>query len=655
MSFTHYIDGIEVNEPNEWPDFEQEIARDFDKRMVTVQYPGDATFTKGGYRRLRDMFMQSDCGIAVYEAYDECDGVRILLVRANIILADCEWNLNRCEVSCSLVDDGIMARIDNNRKIPMSPRADLSKNGVPITPALDIPLEVFATQTGAYLPDPRKAFDWLAVMQNAVQYLTDSNITLVSSWYNSLPDNERWAMLSGHQLRSADTAVNADRITYTFEDLFQDMAKTYNLWMVVQRDNNGNPFIVIEQEEALFSTAVAADFPWQDNLVQSVDRDQLWATVTIASKEALRNQDNVQSLPYLILQGFSEESFAFTGICNTDAELDLKRVFAWDTNLIESVIGPNTNHPELVFFIQYDRTTNQATRNDWLNPGGLPVLYNEAGMNSKVLNRYALPSNVGSNVAPQTASFRARRTSTGVDYIDNSTGFNPSPIVDPAPFQATLVDPGSNYTPSTYTAPAQGYYVIRVTRLWQIVENSFALAGFGPQLFLQKKLLSKIFIRRRNSLSVVVQTFQDQRGFEGAQFNIFTPAGLYEHVFSQGMQLNAGDTVEVLFQFIGSVSFGAPAGQVVARDLPNSIFESTFVATGGGVLTNVDVDAARIITYDFERFTPATRWANMLGDPSLAVRVAPDENLKLGHIATATRNISKGTTTYTLICKRDQK
>ena len=112
MTFTHYIDGQVVSEPTGWQDFEQEIARDFDKRMVTVQYPSEATFTKGGYALLRSMFLESDCGIVVYEAYDECDGVRSLLVRAHIILADCEWNLNRCEAKCSLVDDRILVPLE---------------------------------------------------------------------------------------------------------------------------------------------------------------------------------------------------------------------------------------------------------------------------------------------------------------------------------------------------------------------------------------------------------------------------------------------------------------------------------------------------------------------------------------------------------------
>jgi hypothetical protein len=489
-------------------------------------------------------------------------------------------------------------------------------------------------------------------MQHAVRYMTDSNVTLVSSWYNALPDDERWALLSGFQLRTGATGTGTNRITYTFEDLFLEMAKTYNLWMVVQRDNDGNPFVVIEQEGALFSTTVAADFPWTDNLVQGVDREQLWATVRVGVSEAIKNQAAVQSLPYLVLQGFSEELFHFEGVCNTDAELDLVREWGWDTNLIQSVIGGNTDHEELTFVVQYNRTTNEAVDSDWFNPGGLPSLYNEAAMNINVLNRYALPSNVGSFYAALDASFRARRTSSGTDYVNTDTGPTAVPTFVAAPFEAELIDPGGNYVPSFYTAPQQGYYVFRVTRLYNILTNSFPVTFFQ----VQKRIVSRILIERRDVSNTLIQTWSFESGPITDLPQLFTPVGPYEHQISLGVVLNQDDTIRVLFAFNGTGS-GDPlaTGTIVARDQPDSIFESTFVATGGGTLTNIDPDAARIITYQFDRFTPSTRWTRMLNDPSLAVRVAPDDVLKLGHIAKATRNVLKGSTSYELICKRDQK
>ena len=128
------------------------------------------------------------------------------------------------------------------------------------------------------------------------------------------------------------------------------------------------------------------------------------------------------------------------------------------------------------------------------------------------------------------------------------------------------------------------------------------------------------------------------------------------HEVSNGFVLNAGDYVRVLFGFNFS-SGGDPlaTGTITVQDQPLSTFGTTFVATGGGAVTNIDPEQSRVITYEFDRITNATDWRAMISDPTLAVQVAPDQALKLGHIQRASRNIYKGTTSYTLICKRSQK
>jgi hypothetical protein len=652
MSFTHYIDGVAVNEPGGWDDFEQEISRDFDTRTISTSFPSEATFTGEGYKRLRALFVADDCGIVSYEAYDECDGLRILIVRADIILADCEWNLNRCEVNCSLVDDGIGSRISNNKGIEIFPTATETKNADALSAVPVIPLEVFNPVNGLYYAPVRRAFDWMEAIQHAVRYITDSNVTVVSQWYNSLPDDERIAVLSGYQLRTADASPNGEWVSYSFEDLFMEVAKKYNLWMAVQRDLSGNPFIVIEQEPALFSNAVAASFPWQDNLIQSIDRDQLWATVRVGSEDGLPNQGAVQALPFLILQGFSNEKFHFEGVCNTQAELDLLSEWGIDTNVIERLVLNNDDgYDKTTFLVQYNRTTNEAVQSDWLNPGGLPALYNEQLMNVNVLNRYSLPSNVGQFVGDQDESFEAVRSTLGTDFADTSAGTTVGSFVA-APFQIPISDPGGNYTASFYTAPTQGYYVFQVRRLWDVTANSFPVTGFN----IQKRIVSRIRFERRDAANVLLGFWEFEDSVPIAQAGVFTPVGPYTHAVDQGIVLNATDTVRVLFAYTGATA-GDPlaTGTITARDRTGSAFLTTFVASGGGILTNINPANARILTYSFDRLTTARQWTTLIGDPSQAIQVSTDDNLKTGHIMSATRNILKGTTSYEIICKRDQK
>jgi hypothetical protein len=650
MSFTHYINGIPVVEPKEWRNFEQEIVRDLERRTISTKYPGSSTFTRGAYRMLRDMFVAEDCGIVEYQCTETCAGQTLLVVTANIILADCKWNLNRCEVECSLVDDGVDARITNNRGIPISPTADRSKNDVPIDPVGGIGIGMFNTVNGNPISG-RIMYDWLECMQHAVQYMTDANVTLVSDWYTNLPDEERYAITTGFQIRTADTTQIGTRVVYKFEDLFMEIAKKYNLWLVVERDVNGIPVVRIEQEGYTFADVPAAQFEYQDNLIQSVDREQLWARVDVGSENALKNQGAVQSLPFLVLQGFSTEEFHFETECNTDAVLDLVNKWIIDTNTIQVILGGDSSHDEDNVIIQYDRSTNEAVSSDWYNPLGLPSLYNERLMNINVLNRYDLPSNVGVFYSALDAGFEARSNAAGTPVTDTTTTSTIGTYANAA-FPDIILDPGGNYAPSDYTAPAQGFYVFEVRRLWEVTENTFPVVV--PDV--QKRAISKIALLRYNSSNVLQAIAEFSSSGLVQEPGVFTPAGNYLHSVTQGFVMNAGDYVRVQFRFDFTSGFDpAASGTITANDRPESIFGTSFVATGGGVITNIDPQDARVIVYEFDRITSAARWKALTNNPTLAIDVAPDTDLKRGHVKSAKRNIYKGTTSYSLICKRSQK
>jgi hypothetical protein len=650
MSFTHYINGSQVQEPLGWRDFAQEITRDREKRTIAIKYPGTATFTKSVYTALRSLFIANDCTIVTYEAWETCGTTTILILRADIILADCKWNLARCTVECSLVDDGIGSRITNNLKVPISPGAPKTKNGEPLTAVAPFSLRVFDTVTGAY-GTTRNAFDWLECMEHAVRYITDSNVTLVSQWYNNLPDDERLAITTGYQLRTGNPAPGDDRVVYNFEDLFGEVALKYNLWMTVQRDLSGNPFVVVEPESVFYSATVAASFPWTDNLIQSIDREQLWATVRVGSQDGIKNQDAVQSLPYLLLQGFSDEVFHFEGVCNTDAELNLVSKWGIDTNLIQKVLDGDTGFEETTFLIQYTESTGDATGSDWFTPGGLPLLYNEQLMNINVLNRYDMPSNIGSFYNALDASFAAESLVASTPYTDATIAPSFS-VLATAPFPAIISDPGGNYAPNDYTAPAQGYYVFNVLRLWEVTANTFPVLFSGGQ----KRAESRIVFQRFDVFNTLIAQASFTSGPLTVTPQLLSPVGPYTHEVTQGFVLNVGDYVRVQFGF-ATTSSGDPlaTGSITMRDRPSSTFGTTFVATGGGVITSVDPGAARVVVYEFERITTAARWEDMTTDPSLAVEVSENADLRTGNILSASRNIYKGTTYYTLIAKRSDR
>ena len=656
---TFYLNGQEINKPKGWDGYTQSIERDFNRRFVMVAYPTTFTMEGGsGYEVLRALFLADICGIAIFEAFDICDGIRYQLVKGNIIITDCEWNLNKCTAEVNLVDDGIGARVENNWRIPIAPEAVVTKNGEALAPVVPIAVEVFDS-AGAYLLDPRQCFDWLDCIQHAVLYMTDNLVTVQSAWYQALPDDERVALCLGYQLRVADPGNVDRRVTYTFEKLFREAARRYNLWLAVKRDNFGNPFLVIEPENDVFNATQAFAMPWVDDLVQSVDTEQMFSAVDVGVTDARKNLDLVDPLPFIPLLGFSVERLQFEGVCNIDSILDLRQEWNSDTNSIDSVLGGNDDFDDDVFLIQYDRTTLQAVEGFYFQELA-PSLYNEQMLNKSVLSRYSLPSAVGQNYGPVDAQFRASNPAGPYAFQQFA--------VPPLPFQVlfysllnTSIFPDDTNFPNNnaggawdpvlnrYTAPVTGFY------------------SFGLQFDLRAQMFESI------GTPAVSLNFQARmQRFDAVDTPIGPPSVLNwtsnfadaitvtgSYPFNNGaigVNMEAGDYVTFeMFAAVARLFAGVapPVIRVVVGGPNNAIF-TTFVPPGGGQV-NVDPDAARIITYQFERLVGIADWQQLVNDPTLGVGVSPDGTTpRACHVMKAERNVLKGRTRFTLITNRTQ-
>ena len=653
MMWEHYLDGTLVSSPADFSEAEQVLRRDFTKRIVAVEYRGSVTFTADGHALLRSLFVQgAGCGIVKYEAYTMCGGVRILAIRANIIMADCDWNLNRCEVTCSLVDDGIGARISNNVKVPISPTSVVTKNGDPNATVPVVPLEVF-NNSGVYQVPTRTAYDYFACMVHALRYITDDNVTVVSTWYNGLPDDERFAILSGYQLRTgSQVAPEDERVRYTWDELFSEISKKYNLWLYVTRDTLGAPVINIEPEADTYLQQVGTSHAWQDNLEQSIDRDQLWASVKVGSTSGISNREATLPLPFLVLQGFSEEAFQFDGVCNTEVELDLVSQWGICTNLINRVaIGGNDEFDDDPFIVQYNRTNNRATIGNYFSS---VALYNEALLNINVLNRYPLPSQVGGGFGPVGDNFRASALSFGATVTVPTASITVGTAVLQL-FDDDVNPPNENpngtWDPvlSRYTVPVQGFYQFRVLHIWEVLTNTFPLNVVG----IKKGAVSRIVFRRFDAFNVLQssQTFTRRGVLDPFQT---TPVGKYNHEAIAGFVLNPGDYVNVAIAFdTTQQAFGG--GVIEMRTRPGTFILTQFVANGGGSITSADSDAARIVTLQYDRLVDASTWASFTADPRQAVTVAPDGSaFRLGHIKEASCKLQTGEASWTLVATRDQ-
>lgn len=659
---THFLDGIQVGEPKGVQDFTEEIDRNIKERILAVKYASPLTFTHDGYTYLNDKFIADGyCGEVAYEAYHECDGDTRLCARGVIKISDVKFDLSKCEADAPVTSDGAGANLANNNEIPISPLAPKSKNGVAITPVTTFSLEVFDPDD-VIPPANRNAWDWWEAMQHAVQYMSDGQQTIVSDWYDALPDTERYAITTGEELRTG--AGNEERVVWNFKRLFFEIAMKYDLWIGIQRVND-LPVIRVEPQSYWYGTSPTLYHTDLEGLVRAVDIDKLWASVEVGSDIGEREYGATFALPFIVLRGHTKEEFHFAGVCNTKEKLDLVNEWIIDTNVIQDIfVNGNDEHDDELVIIQYDRSTNDAVQGDYLNPSNLPFLYNEQLLNINVLARYALPSPVGAYFNSLAAEAQAVRTVTAsTEFYSGPAGSSALAIVQfdtdfpPDGYDTTNAwgNGTAQGTPvsqanSRYTAAGQGSFNFEFDVRWRVVGSEPTLIG-GP---------IPITLFKRISLSIAFERYDSGNTLISTQTFTTTPTyalGVFSLNEEVSVSMNTGDYVQVRYNFIHTDFAPAPtqngtggAPGITVQLLDDSVFRTLFIYGGGYV--NGTGEAPRVITYEFERPIGTAAWVSLTADPRAMVNIGGGPNaLTQTHVLNAKRKVFDGSTEWTMIAK----
>lgn len=663
MELTHYIDGQLVEEPKGWGEFTEDIKRNYKERMIGTEYPIDVTFTGGAYATLSDLYDSDPCGIVSYVVKQDCgNGVEEDAIVCSIVLADIEFNLDRCTATVKATDDGIGARIANNKGVKVSPGAIKSKTGEDIDAAASIDLEIFspaAVSLGTYLPDTRRVYDWKEAMRHCVEYITDLNVTIISDWYDNLDDSERYAIVDGLELRTF--VGGATNVTYTFSELFNELGKKYGLWLAATRDVDGNAVLRIEPESYFYGTASGLSLSDTRDLIRSVDQDRLFATVKVGSEQYVKDMVGDFELPYLRLRGFTEEVFSFKCGCNTDNELDLVNKWVIDTNVFEDIlVNANEEYDEKMFLIQYTESTLKATQGTYLNSGVIPPLYNEELQNFKTLQRWSLFCSIGFDTGIETDThFYAKLDAADIGLIDQVEGTDPYDVVvnqqvqfdndydfEPSP------DPGNDYgngTPqgspvaqadSRYTAPSQGFYSFTAQTFFRVQISGASIVT----------VTLRMEVRRYSAANVLIYT--------SPYIEHVTAVSEYVHLLDYpSLSLDAGDYVVV---YVYARSQIIPSGfgtSTVSVDMKTggTLFKLDTSTGGGGITIPVDVDSFYGTIYGFERHCTLDQWKTLVADGSLSVSVGTRDQMFVGYPKECSRNLKTGETKWSLIANRTQR
>ena len=358
------IDGLDRGQPLNPEEFAITINLEDSIGARVVSFNNDLTFggdvysylykklETNGYCELVNLRVQYKCASGTWEP----------LVDGYIIVTECLFIIDKCQVKTKMYDETFSTKINNNKSIPFSLDLTTTKNGQPITPPTLRRLEVFTPGTGVILPLCAYGYPVYDVFKHLVGCMSDNLVDFESDYFKVIkPDFNVPAYTVGKSLRER----TIQQMSATFEQLYTAMRSKLNLGMGFEKQANGRPLLRIEPASYFEQTGASANLYDQPGIELTFDREKLYQAVDFGNDVVLEAQEcDGGNTPCTFTQtpfrGFRNETFGFTGECNTSNKLNLQTPkIIFDANAIEDVVRfavqdyDNDNFIIQCFFIDF--------------------------------------------------------------------------------------------------------------------------------------------------------------------------------------------------------------------------------------------------------------------------------------------------------------
>jgi len=265
------------------------------------------------------------------------------LVDGYIIATECNFLLDRCQVKTKLYDETFSTKINNNKSIPFSLRLTTSKNGVAITPPPFQLLYVYNPGISFYTA-PAWGYTVYDVFEHLVNCMSDGLVDFDSNYFAaSYPQNDVIFYTNGLSIRTKQGA----EILATFENLYAAMRSKLNLGMGFEKQANGRPLLRIEPIAYFQQSTASVTLDDQPEIEMQFDTSRLYQAAQFGNELYLEQGqcDNGSAsceFSQTPFRGFRDETFGFSGQCNTSNILNVKTSeIIFDTNLIQDIVVYN--------------------------------------------------------------------------------------------------------------------------------------------------------------------------------------------------------------------------------------------------------------------------------------------------------------------------
>jgi len=337
------IDGLDRGQPLNPEEFAITISTEDSIGARVVSFGNDLIFggdvydylysklEVNGYCELVRLSVQYKCAAGTWEP----------LVDGYIIVTECLFLLDKCQVKTKMYDETFSTKINNNKSIPFSLDLTTTKNGQPIVPPTLRRLEIFNPATGIFEILCAYGYPVYDVFKHLIGCMSDNLVDFESNYFKVVkPDFNVPAYTVGKSLRTR----TIQQMTATFESLYAAMRSKINLGMGFEKQANGRPLLRIEPIAYFQQSNPSVNLYDQPGIEMSFDRTMLYQAVDFGNEVVLEAQEcDGGNTPCTFTQtpfrGFRNETFGFVGECNTSAKLNLQTpTIIFDSNAIEDVI-----------------------------------------------------------------------------------------------------------------------------------------------------------------------------------------------------------------------------------------------------------------------------------------------------------------------------
>jgi hypothetical protein len=470
------VNGEDRGQPLNAKDFGVSITESVDINARIVTFDNELIFGNDMYTYLFNLLSDTGfCNLVNVEVDYECDGAWVKLANGYIVVSECSFDLDKCQVKTKLYDDTFSTRINNNKSIPFSLSIGTTKNGSIITPPPINLCRFYNPVTGSYEIENVGITPVYLAFKHLVACMSDNLVDFESSlfyWEAGTSYLNTFVVTNGQALRTR----NAQETVISFETLFIALKKKLNLGMAFERQTNGRPLLRIELESYFYQSNPDVNLYDQPSIQLNFDKERLYQAVNFGGnpfleREQCNNGTTSCTFTQTPFRGFRDETFGFGGECNTSAILDLlSNDVIFDTNVIEDIFRFNIDSYDtnpIIVDVRYYSSDGVFEANQFD-----PYLIGQKVYNGSLRNIF-VSSNWLNGYPNSLFSFLTSPTFPNDPKVEVRTNYSPLPTF---PIQYTIfnsylaetglyitfptnvINPFGFYATDSYTVPYTGIY-----------------------------------------------------------------------------------------------------------------------------------------------------------------------------------------------------